>query len=309
MAPLRARLWSVEGNRQRLDGGAMFGNAPRALWSRWVRPDADHLIPLATRALLVQEDTGRNVLLETGIGAFFPPELRSRYGVEDESHRLLEHLAVIGLAPDDIDVVVLSHLHFDHAGGLLAPWAEGVGPSLVFRRATVVVSAAAWQRARHPHPRDRASFIDGLPDLLDASGRVEVVDGDRSATLGDGYRFHFSDGHTPGLMLTELDAPRRAGGVRGRPRPRPPVAARAHHHGLRPVPRTPGGGEGRPARGRPSTPRPARADPRPRGGDGRPSNGTTAAASARARPGRPSTGWLPRVSVRPRRSAAKEQRA
>lgn len=207
MAPLRARLWSVEGNRQRLDGGAMFGNAPRALWSRWVRPDADHLIPLATRALLVREDTGRNVLLETGIGAFFPPELRSRYGVEDGAHRLLENLAALGLAPGDIDVVVLSHLHFDHAGGLLAPWADGVDPALVFERATVVVSAAAWHRARHPHRRDRASFIDGLTDLLEATGRVEVVDGDRSAALGHGYRFHFSDGHTPGLMLTELDAP------------------------------------------------------------------------------------------------------
>ena len=69
----------------------------------------------------------------------------------------------------------------------------------------MVVSAAAWQRAREPHVRDRASFITQLPGLLEDSGRLEVVDGDRSATLGDGYGFHFSQGHTPGLMLTELD--------------------------------------------------------------------------------------------------------
>ena len=182
----------------------MFGNAPKALWSRWVELDDDNLIPLATRALLVREPSGRHVLFETGIGAFFAPDLRSRYGVVEERHVLVDNLAALGLSPADIDVVVLSHLHFDHAGGLLSAWQEGSEPSLVFDRARVVLSAAAWERARHPHARDRASFIAELPAILEATGRMELVDGERSATLGSAYRFHFSQGHTPGLMLTEL---------------------------------------------------------------------------------------------------------
>jgi glyoxylase-like metal-dependent hydrolase (beta-lactamase superfamily II) len=200
------QLFSVLGNSQRLDGGAMFGNAPKALWSRWVEVDEDNLIPLATRALFVEEDSGRHVLFETGIGAFFAPDLRARYGVIEDRHVLLDNLAELGVEPGDIDVVVLSHLHFDHAGGLLSTWREGEDPALVFDRATVVVSRAAWERARNPHPRDRASFIAELPSLLESSGRLEVVDGERSEVLGPGYRFHFSQGHTPGLMLTELEA-------------------------------------------------------------------------------------------------------
>lgn len=197
----------VEGNSQHLDGGAMFGNAPKAMWSRWVEPDAANRIPLATRAMLVREDTGRNILFETGIGAFFEPELRGRYGVVEERHVLLESLAAVGVTPDDIDAVVLSHLHFDHAGGLLDAWTPGTHRSLVFGQAVYVVSEAAWARARAPHTRDRASFIPELQGLIEDSGRLEVIRGDSSATLADGYRFHFSQGHTPGLMLTEVATP------------------------------------------------------------------------------------------------------
>jgi glyoxylase-like metal-dependent hydrolase (beta-lactamase superfamily II) len=199
------RVRSIEGNRQRLDGGAMFGNAPRALWQRWCQPDAEGRIPLACRALLV-EDGQRRVLCETGVGAFFAPEQKSRYGVEEAGHVLLDSLAAVGLGDGDIDVVVLSHLHFDHAGGLLAAWREGAAPSLLFPRATFVVSAAALERARRPHPRDRASYIPELPALLEASGRLEVVT-TASAVLGPAYRLHFSEGHTPGLMLLEVPAP------------------------------------------------------------------------------------------------------
>lgn len=197
-------LWSLIGNSQRLDGGAMFGNAPKALWSRWIATDEQNRIPLACRCLLVKDIDGRNVLFETGIGAFFEPTLRERYGVVEERHVLLDSLAEAGLTHEDIDVVVLSHLHFDHAGGLLASWQEGQAPSLLFPKATFVVGAEHWQRARHPHPRDRASFIPELCDLLENSGRLELVGGEHSRVLGEAVRLSYSDGHTPGLMLAEV---------------------------------------------------------------------------------------------------------
>lgn len=143
---MQRRIWAVLGNSQRLDGGAMFGNAPRAVWQRWITPDAHNRIPLACRALLIEEPD-RRILIETGIGAFFEPKLRDRFGVVESRHVLLDNLAALGLSDADIDVVVLSHLHFDHAGGLLSAWAEGEAPRLHFPNATFVVGAAAWQRA------------------------------------------------------------------------------------------------------------------------------------------------------------------
>jgi glyoxylase-like metal-dependent hydrolase (beta-lactamase superfamily II) len=195
------------GNSQRLDGGAMFGNCPRAVWERWCRPDALNRIELTCRALLAREDGGRTVLLEAGIGSFFPPKLRERYGVQEADHVLLRSLAALSVAPGDVDVIVLSHLHFDHAGGLLVPWAEGQAPALVFPNARYVVGAQAWARAKAPHARDRASFIPELPGLLEATGRLEVVEGTTSTTLGPGYAFGLSHGHTPGLLLTRVESP------------------------------------------------------------------------------------------------------
>jgi glyoxylase-like metal-dependent hydrolase (beta-lactamase superfamily II) len=203
--------------------------------------------------LLVRTGT-RTILFETGIGTFFAPELRDRYGVVEERHVLLDNLAALGVAPDDVDVVVLSHLHFDHAGGALTAWQPEAAPALVFPRAHWVVGAAAWDRAIAPHARDRASFIPPLPGLLEATGRLERVVGPRSAVLGDLVRFHTSDGHTPGLVLAELAGPDgpvvfAADLIPGRPWVHVPITM-----GYDPLPRAADRGEAG-APGRPPRPR------------------------------------------------------
>jgi glyoxylase-like metal-dependent hydrolase (beta-lactamase superfamily II) len=194
------------GNGQRLDGGAMFGNAPKAMWEKWIPPDERNRIPLACRCLVVR-DGSRTILLEAGIGAFFEPGLRERYGVVEDDHVLLASLAEVGILPEDVDIIVLSHLHFDHAGGVLDAWHADKPPALVFPNASYVVGAEAWQRATQPHARDRASFIPGLTDLLTATDKLELAYGDTSELLGEGFRFHRSSGHTPGLLLTEIEMP------------------------------------------------------------------------------------------------------
>ena len=100
-------LYSVEGNYQSLDGGSMFGNVPRALWQKWLEPDAEHRVRLACRGLLAKDLDGKNVLFEVGIGAFFPPELRERFGVDGDHNELIDSLSACGVAEDIGQLLVL----------------------------------------------------------------------------------------------------------------------------------------------------------------------------------------------------------
>lgn len=195
---------SIEGNRQKLDGGAMFGNAPKALWEKWIAPDPLNRIPLAARSLLVETENHR-LLFEAGIGAYMDPKNRERFGIEEKTHMLHEGLLELGLSETDITAIFISHLHFDHAGGLLTPFEEGKEPELLFSKARFFVSKKAWDRSRTPHQRDRASFIPVLNQKLEESGRLVLLGGGETFSFDD-LTVHpiMSDGHTPGMVCWDL---------------------------------------------------------------------------------------------------------
>ena len=204
------KLWSIEGNRQHLDGGSMFGNAPRMLWQRWETPDERHRIELATRCLLAKDLVGKNVLFEAGMGSFLAPDLADRFGLIEPEHRLLRSLDNVGISHEDIDAVVLSHLHFDHCGGLFSRYQAGKPMELLFPNARFFVSSDAWQTAQSPHLRDKPSFIPEQIQILKDSARLEVVTTETHAYFADEVRFEFSNGHTKGLMMSEVGG---AGGI------------------------------------------------------------------------------------------------
>jgi glyoxylase-like metal-dependent hydrolase (beta-lactamase superfamily II) len=197
-------LYTVPSNIYKLDGGAMFGNAPRALWERWMPPDEQNRIRMATRPLLAITKNA-TILFEAGIGAYLEPKLRERFGVDEPEHMLLKTLARKGISHEQITHIFLTHLHFDHAGGLLSAWEEGREPDLLFPNAQYYVSKAGWERAETPHIRDRASFIPLLNQKLEKSGRLHLIDPQDTFSFDElELRFLLSEGHTPGLLCFDL---------------------------------------------------------------------------------------------------------
>lgn len=173
----------------RLDGGSMFGTVPKAIWSRVMAADEDNRIALATRSLFI-EAGDRAVLVDAGSGGFWPAKFRSIYAIEHIPPR------EAGLDPERITDIVITHLHFDHAGGIRTP--EG---GQAYPNARIHVQSANLETARNPNPRERASYP---PEILDALGRADVHVPDGSEEIIPGVRVHRSDGHTRGLQWVEV---------------------------------------------------------------------------------------------------------
>jgi glyoxylase-like metal-dependent hydrolase (beta-lactamase superfamily II) len=175
----------------RVDGGAMFGVVPRTLWSRRAVPDAENRVRLALNCFLVRTPEA-TLLVDTGVG----PDVGRRYAdlyLFERGPGLFGRLAELGVAPDDIDFVVNSHLHFDHCGGntLRAP---GGGWAPAFPRARYVVQRIEWQQALHPVERDRTSYLPARLRALGEGGRLLLLDGD--APISPGVDAVVIAGHT-----------------------------------------------------------------------------------------------------------------
>jgi methylmalonyl-CoA epimerase len=182
-------LISVCDGAFRLDGGAMFGIVPKALWAQHAPPDERNRILMAMRPLIVRGM--RTMLIDAGLGDKDDAKFHEIYGVNRA--RNLDHtLAEAGLSADDIDIVLASHLHFDHAGGFTERDASGrIRPR--FRRAQYVVRRGEWEDATHPHERNRASYIaDNFVPLAEA-GVLQLVDDDQ--TIMPGVRVRRTGGH------------------------------------------------------------------------------------------------------------------
>lgn len=156
----------------RLDGGAMFGVVPRALWSQQSPPDELNRVRLGANCLYV-EAGGERVLVETGIGDKWTPERAAMYGVERRRTLGESVRAATGRGPEEITVVVNTHLHFDHAGGNTTLGAGGQ-PVAAFPNARYFVSRAEYEHAERPHERDRASYLPENWRPLAESGQLEL---------------------------------------------------------------------------------------------------------------------------------------
>ena len=167
----------------RLDGGAMFGVVPKPLWEKRAPADDRNRILLGLRPLLVRNrGDGSTLLIDAGIGDKMDAKSTSIYGIERTRH--LDHSLVdAGLRPDQIDVVLASHLHFDHAGGFTV---RGDADALVpkFPRARYIVRTGEWEDATHPHERNRASYLAENFVPLQTAGVLDLVPGDQAIVPG-----------------------------------------------------------------------------------------------------------------------------
>jgi glyoxylase-like metal-dependent hydrolase (beta-lactamase superfamily II) len=183
-------LISLSDGTFRLDGGAMFGVVPKPLWERRAPADARNRIALGLRPLLVRGD--RTLLIDAGIGDKMDAKSVEIYDI-DRSRNLLQSLAAAGVSPSDIDIVLASHLHFDHAGGFTTRDERGrVVPT--FPRARYVVRTGEWDDAAHPHERNRASYLQENFKPLADFGVLDLVAGNES--IMPGVRVVRTGGHT-----------------------------------------------------------------------------------------------------------------
>jgi len=189
------RIHGIEAGVQQLDGGAMFGVVPKPLWERRIPADARNRIPLALRCLLVEAPNAL-VLIDTGVGNKYSEKFGDIYGILNEGHptRLEDGIRAAGFEPADVDIVLNTHLHFDHAGGNTLIDEDGViRPS--FPEARYVVQKGELGFSASLNERIRASYLQENYEVVTEDGLWDLLEGDAEVT--EGVRVVPTPGHTP----------------------------------------------------------------------------------------------------------------
>lgn len=181
-----------------LDGGAMFGVVPKPMWEKTNPPDEKNRIRLALRPVLILSQEER-VLIDTGIGDKFDEKFAERYRIEKPDN-LLASLARLGFKPDDITLVILTHLHFDHCGGSTRVESGRVLPT--FPNARYVIQEVEWQEALNPNRRSRASYLKENFLPLQEMGLLKLING--SMELLPGIELIHTGGHTRGMQIVKI---------------------------------------------------------------------------------------------------------
>ncbi len=184
-----------------LDGGAFFGVVPKVLWEKRIQADERNMLTVGTNSLLVR-DGKRTVLIETGIGSKLSEKSQSIY---KNQARLMKSFEEAGVAPDEIDIVINTHLHFDHCGWNTY-YREGKAVA-TFPRAKYYVQRGEMEHAHEQHERDRVSYLTDNYDPLVASGQMTLLDGD--AEIAPGISVRVFPGHTRDLQIVVV----RSGGA------------------------------------------------------------------------------------------------
>ena len=186
----------IETGRFALDGGAMFGIVPYVFWSKTNPPDDRRRISLAARCLLIRGN-GKTILIDDGNGTKFTDKLRDIYKLDNSESNLISSLEQRGVKPEDVTDVILTHLHFDHAGGSTTRIKGELLPA--FPRAKYHVQREHWELAQRPTEKDRGSFMkdDFLP--LKEHGVLEFIEGEPE--LFPNIRLVVCNGHTTAQQL------------------------------------------------------------------------------------------------------------
>jgi glyoxylase-like metal-dependent hydrolase (beta-lactamase superfamily II) len=184
-----------------LDAGAMFGVVPKPLWSKKYTADEQNRMVCGTNSVLVRDNTdGKTILIETGIGNKLPEKLDQIYGAK---HELVTNLEALGVKREAVDIVINSHLHFDHCGWNTFHNAEGK-LEVTFPNARYYTQHGEWEHAQVQHERDRVSYIsDNYNPLID-SGQMTLLTG--SADICDGIRVEVYPGHTRHMQAIYIES-------------------------------------------------------------------------------------------------------